>query len=117
MFKNRSVAAFIGLVIAIAYAIYVSAYVADTNTSAGDNTEAAVAGIMTLLALPHMVIVWIGVIFGLLGFLIRKVGFTLAAAILYASAALFFLVWGWMLIPSIVLGFVGYANQKKINKA
>ena len=115
MFKNRSITAFIGLVLAVAYAIYVSSYVAGINTSAAGDSEAIAAGLVTVFALPHMFIVWIGVIFGILGFFLRKVGFTLTAAILYASASVFFLVWGWMLIPSIVLGFVGYVNQKKMN--
>ncbi len=116
MFKNRSITAFIGLVIAFAYALYITSYVVGANAGAGTDGEAVGAALVTLFALPHMLIVWVGVIFGVLGFFMRKVGFTLTAAILYASAALFFLVWGWLLIPSIVLGFIGYADQKKINK-
>lgn len=117
MFKNRSIPAFIGLVLAFAYALYVTSYVFGINASASGDSEAAAAAVVGIFALPHMFIVWIGVIFGLLGFFLRKVGFILTAAILYACAALFFLVWGWMLIPSIVLGFIGYAGQKKMNKA
>lgn len=117
MFKNRSIPAFIGLVLAFGYALYVTSYVAGINSGASDSSEAAAAAVVGLFALPHMLIVWVGVILGTIGFFIRKVGLTLTAAILYACAALFFLVWGWMLIPSIVLGFVGYAGQKKINKA
>jgi hypothetical protein len=116
MFKNRSITAFIGLVLAFGYAILVTSTVIGSNASAATDGEAVGAAIGTFLALPHIIIVWVGVIFGILGFFMRKVGFTLTAAILYASAAIVWLFWGWMLIPSIVLGFIGYADQKKINK-
>ena len=116
MFKNRSITAFIGLVLAIVYALYFSSSLVGANAGAGTDGEAVGAALATLLALPHLLIVWVGVIFGILGFFMRKVGFTLTAAILYASAAVLFLIWGFLLIPSIVLGFIGYADQKKINK-
>lgn len=117
MFKNRSINGFIATVLALAYGIYLVSYWADVNGSATGDSEAVGAAIATMLVLPQMVTVWIGVIFGIIGFFTRKAGFLLTAAILYAAGGLFFLLYIMFLIPSIVLGFVGYVNQKKINKA
>ena len=113
MLKNRNKLAFIGTIIALVYAIYIVTYITGANSGTSSDAEAAGAAIATLLALPHLLITILGVLFGLLGFFLRKAGLTLAAAILYAVAAAFFLIWGWMLIPSIVLGFVAYSQQKK----
>ena len=77
--------------------------------------EAIGAGIATLLVLPHMLVTWLGIIFGLVGFFTRKAGFHLTAAILYAVAAVLFILYALFLVPSIVLGFIGYSVQKKIN--
>lgn len=116
MFKNRSIAGFIATVLAVAYGVYLITYFGGVNANKSGDAEAAGAAIATLLVVPQMILVWIGAIFGLLGFFLRKTGFLLTAAILYAAGGLFFLLYIMFLIPSIVLGFVGYANQKKINK-
>lgn len=115
MFKNRSITGFIGTVIALAYGIYLISYFAQTNAEAGSDAEAVGTAIASMLVLPHLIVTWIGVIFGIIGFFTRKSGFLLTAAILYAGAAALFFLYALFLVPSIVLGFVGYVNQKKIN--
>lgn len=114
MFKNRSVTAFIAIVLALAYAIYCSAYTSTAGQNAGSSAEAAGQVIAALLVIPHLIITWVGVILGIIGFFVRSTGLLLTAAILFACGMFFFLLWGWMLIPSIVLGFIGYVQQKKI---
>ena len=64
-----------------------------------------------------MLVTVLGAIFAIIGFFTRKAGLTLTGAILFAVAAVLFLIYAVFLIPSIIFGFVGYANQKKINKA
>jgi hypothetical protein len=46
------------------------------------------------------------------GFFTRSAGLILTSAILYSVAA-FLNVWGFFLVPSIVLGFVGFSLEKK----
>lgn len=116
MFKNRSKAAFVGAVIGVAYAVYSVVYWAGATSDLGNDAEAFGAAIAAALVLPHMLITVLGAIFAVIGFFTRKAGLTLTAAILFAVAAVLFLLYAAFLIPSIVLGFVGYANQKKINK-
>jgi hypothetical protein len=115
MFKNRSITGFIGTVLALAYGIYLVSYFASINAEAGSDSEAVGSAIASILVLPHIIVVWIGVIFGVIGFFTRKAGFLLTAAILYAGSAALFFLYAVFLIPSIVLGFVGYVQQKKIN--
>jgi ABC-type antimicrobial peptide transport system permease subunit len=117
MLKNRSILTLISLVLAIAYAIYVSTYFAGINAETASDSEAISAGIATLLVLPSVFVLGIGVILGLIGFFIRSTGLQLTAAILYSVAAVLFLLYAFFLVPSIVLGFMGWNQQKKINAA
>lgn len=114
MFKGRSKALFIGTLIATAYGIYIISYFAGTM-SGGSATDQIGGAIATALVTPHMVCTWIGLIFGWLGFFGKKTWAALVSAILYCVAAVLFFLYAFFLIPSIVLGFVGYANQKKLN--
>ena len=116
MFNQRSKASFWATVIAFAYGIYAFTYWAGTNASTEGDAEAIGSAIATILVLPHLLVTWLGIIFGMFGFFARKPGFQLTAAILYAVAALLFFLYAIFLLPSIVLGFIGYTVQKKLNK-
>jgi hypothetical protein len=115
MFEKRSKAAFWATLLALAYGVYAIVYWVGANASTADDAEALGAGIATALVLPHVITTWVGIIFGLIGFFTRGTGFQLTAAILYAVGGVLFIIYIVFLIPSIVLGFVGYSVQKKIN--
>jgi len=115
MLERRSKATFWATLVAVAYGIYAIVYWVGTNTSTTDDAEAIGAGIATVLVLPHLLVTWLGIVFGLIGFFTRKTGFQLTAAILYSVGAVLFIIYAIFLLPSIVLGFVGYSSQKKIN--
>jgi Zn-dependent membrane protease YugP len=118
MFERRSKAAFLAAVLGTAYAIYAILYVTGVTGDAvsGDDAGEAIAGaIFGLLAFPHMIVTAIGAIFALVGFFARKSGLILTGAILFSVAALLLIVWAPFLIPSIILGFIGYSKQKKLN--
>ena len=117
MFENRSKAAFVAALLGAAYEVYSVVYWSGAVGSTSDDAEALGAAIATALVLPHMLVTVLGAIFAVIGFFTRKAGLTLTGAILFSVAALLFLVYAVFLLPSIVLGFVGYANQKKINKS
>jgi cytochrome c oxidase assembly factor CtaG len=119
MFNTRSKAAFLAALFASAYAVYSVLYwggvVGETQTA--DAAEAIGAGLATLLVLPHVILTVLGALFGVIGFFVRSPGLILTSAILYSVAAVLFIVYALFLVPSIVLGFVGYANQKKMKKS
>lgn len=116
MFKGRSKALFFATLIATLYGIYLISYFAGTMTT-GSSTDQLGGAIATALVTPHMVCVWIGIIFGWLAFAIKKPWAGLVSAIMYCVGAVIFLIYAMFLIPSIILGFIGYANQRKISKA
>ena len=115
MFKNRSKLSFIALVLAVAYAIYLMTYMGQANAETSSDAEAVGTGIATLLVLPSLLVLLVGILLGLIGFFNRSAGLHLTAAIIYAAAALFFILYAPFLIPSIILGFIGWSQQKKIN--
>jgi hypothetical protein len=117
MLKNRSVYTLISLVLAIAYTIYILNYFATYSAGTTSDAEAVGAGLAMLLVLPSVFVLGIGVILGLIGFFNRSAGLQLTAAILYSVAGLLFLLYAFFLVPSIVLGFIGWNQQKKINTA
>lgn len=114
MFNKRSKVLFIGTLLASLYVIYLMIYFGGAMNST-DSAEALGGTIATALVTPHMVVIGIGCVFGWIGFFMRKNWGALLAGILYSVGALLFFVYAIFCVPLIILGFVGYAKQKKIN--
>lgn len=115
MFNKRSKVLFVCAALATIYAIYLIVYFGGSMSSS-DASEAIGGAIATALVTPHMLFVSLGAIFSWLGFFLRKPWGALVGAILYCVGAILFLVYAMFCIPIIVLGFVGYAKQKKLVK-
>lgn len=118
VFERRSKAAFFAALLGLAYSIYSIIYWAGVAGQSAASEDAAVAiagGLATILVFPHMLTTVLATIFAIIGFFIRKPGLILTGAILFSVAAVLFLIYAVFLIPSIVLGFVGYSKQKKMN--
>ena len=112
--KKRSIALMVATLLSTAYAIYLFVYFIG-GTAAAEGAEAIGGAIATALVTPHAIMFLIGAVFGWLGVLCKKVWAALVAAILYSVGTLLFLAYAMLGIPLLILGFVGYANQKKIN--
>ena len=113
--KKRSTMLWIATILATAYTVYLFYYfVGGTATASG--TEAVVGAVATALVLPHMILFLVGSVFGWLGLILKKSWGALVAAILYASGTVLFLLYAMFGVPLLIFGFIGYANQKKINK-
>lgn len=80
-----------------------------------EGAEAVGGAIAAALVTPHMIMFLIGAVFGWVGFVGKKSWGALVAAILYSVGTLFFLVYFMFGVPILVLGFVGYSMQKKLN--
>lgn len=113
---KRSKVLIVATVLATLYAVYLICYFMDASTAA-DTSEAVGGMIATALVTPHMAVMLIGAIFGWLGVFLKKTWAALVAAILYAVAAVLFFMYIMFSAPILILGFVGYANQKKINNS
>ena len=72
-------------------------------------------GVASIVLLPHFVSSVFASVLGIIGFFTRNDGFVLAAAILFSIAVAMFVLSGLVLLPIVVLGFIGYANQRRLN--
>lgn len=86
-----------------------------SSTLNADGVEALGGAIATALVTPRIILFLIGAIFGRVGFIAKKSRAALVTAILYSVRTLFFLMYAMFGIPILVLGFVGYSKQKKLN--
>lgn len=116
MFEERIPAAFWAAVLAVAFSVFVWIYGFYMASSAEGVGEALGATLVSLITLPGRITAAVGAILGVVGFFTRSAGLILTSAILYSVAA-FLNVWGFFLVPSIVLGFVGFSLEKKRLKA
>ncbi len=113
--KKRSIMLAIVTLLATAYTVYLFCYfVGGTLSTSG--SEAIGGAIATALVLPHAVMFLIGAVFGWIGYLLKQSWAALVAAILYSVGTLFFLAYFMFGAPLLIMGFIGYANQKKLNK-
>lgn len=113
--RKRSIMLVITTLLSTAYAVYLFCYFIG-GTAAADGTEALSGAIATALVTPHAVMFLVGAVFGWLGFIFKKAWAALVAAILYSVGTVLFIAYAMFGVPILILGFIGYANQKKINK-
>lgn len=114
--RKRSLILLIATVLSTAYAIYLFCYFVG-GTASASGTDVLSGAIATALVTPHAIMFLIGAIFGWLGYLFKMSWSALVAAILYAVGSLLFLAYIMFGAPILIFGFIGYAKQKKINKA
>ncbi|MBO4941467.1 MAG: hypothetical protein J6D15_04620 [Clostridia bacterium] len=112
---KRSKILFIATALATIYTVYLFSFFFGA-TASSEGTEAVGAAIATALVMPHTIVFLIGAVFGWIGYLAKATWAALVAAILYSVATLFFLAYFMFGVPILVLGFVGYGKQKKLNK-
>lgn len=113
--KNRSKMLIAATALATAYAVYLFVYFVGSTANA-EGTEAIGGAIATALVMPHMFMFAVGAVFGWIGVFLKKSWAALVGAILYAVGAVLFFAYFMFSVPLLILGFIGYAKQKKINR-
>jgi len=116
MFRGRSKVLFVATLITTAYVVYLMFHFG-SSMFVDDSAEALGGSIATAMVTPHMLFVGLGGVFSWIGFIFKKSWAALVAAILYCVGAMLFLIYALFLIPSIILGFIGYARQKKFTNS
>lgn len=116
MFKGRSKALFVASLLTTIYVIYLIVHFG-SSIFVEDSAEALGGALATALVIPHIFMLGLGVIFGWVGFFAKKSWAALVAAILYCVGGLLFMLYIMFVIPSIILGFIGYSKQKKLNNS
>ncbi len=114
--KKRSIMLAIVTLLATAYTVYLFCYFVGGTASASGTEEAIGGAIATALIMPHAIMFLIGSVFGWIGWFLKQSWAALVAAILYSVGTLLFMAYFMFGVPLLVMGFIGYANQKRINK-
>ena len=109
-FAQRSKCLFFAGLIGAIYAAFIVSYF---SYASSEDTAGFIA---TALVTPHMVLVVLGAIVLLIGSFAKKTWAALTGSIAMCVGAVLFLMYAAFCLPSIVLGFIGYANQKKLNQ-
>jgi hypothetical protein len=122
MFLNRNKLSFLAHLLATLAGLMVTygylGATAEGLASEDSGTQAGTA-IAAAILLPGVVLTWIGVLLGWLGFFLRVPGLSLTASIVYIVAGIVGIL-GLILaylLPSIILGFMGWAKENKLKKA
>ncbi len=105
---KRSKLLLISAIIGTIYMIYIFSYFIGVNSD-GDASGA----LATMLVAPHMVFVFIALVFNWLGFALKLRWAALAAGILYSVALLSFPAYFMFVIIELVLCYVAFAKMKK----
>ena len=113
--KKRSLLLLITTVLATAYTIYLFVYFGGA-VSGSEGAEQVGAAIASALVMPHGIMMGVGAVFGWLGYALKASWGALVAAILYAVGMVLFIAYAMFALPIMVLGFISYTNQKKLNK-
>lgn len=83
----------------------------------GTSTEVTFLYVILVLLCVHIVTFVLGCLFGWIAFLSKKSGGAKFAATLYLIGTICFPIYLFFGLPITIVGFVGAAKQKKINKA
>jgi hypothetical protein len=114
MFEKRSKLLVLASILGGLYAIYLLTYFFGA-VDESQGAEQIGTGLATALIIPHLVAVIFASVFGFLGFFLRSNGFSLTSGILYCVATILFLIYFMFTTPLIILTFIGYSKQKKMN--
>ena len=111
--KHLSKALLISNILGIAYLIYL--IISYNNLNLENETNAGFYAILFVLVIPHLYLTALGVFLGSLSVILKNHQLALVASLIYLLASVAFLIYAIFLLPTIILGFIGYRNQKKLN--
>ena len=114
--KKGNVFLFISAIIGLAYSIYLIIYFGGAFFSTETAEEAFGNALATALITPHLISVAAAAIFNTVAALADKRWAALVGAILYCVSALLFPLYMFIVIPSVILSFIGFVRFGKQNK-
>ncbi len=113
MLRKTSKVLLFSTALSTAYLIYLLSSFSSLDI---DNENASVFMLILLtLLVPHIITVILAVLLAWVAVFTHKPTIALISTLLYFIAATLFLLYAIFLLPSIILGFIGFFNQKNIN--
>lgn len=115
--KKHSGVLLVGAIIGTFCAIYLVSYLGGSASSVSEASNATALGISLGIAIatPSVVLSCLATVFAWIGYGTRTPGFALTAGILYAVAIAIMAPWFMFNIVQMILCFIGYSSQKKLN--
>ena len=115
MQKKKSRALLISVILSVLWMIFSSVTLSSTLDDGLSGSVGTQIGTLigSVLIMPYIIVAWIGTIFNCVGYFTYRRGFVLTAAILFCVSLVLMFMWGFGLIPSIILSFVAYAKMNK----
>lgn len=110
--KRRSGFLLASWIIGALYFVYVVLYFLGKIGSGASWAENLGYGIAATLAAPHIFLVFLALVFNIIGWAASRSWAALTGGILYSVAGLIFILYCIFVVPSIVLSFVGFAKLR-----
>jgi hypothetical protein len=98
-------------ILTVFYFLMLNASLSKIGTQSADAASIIALGLVSVLVFPHLILVFLGGLFNILGWALNKKGFALTGAILYSVAMVFMIPLFYFLIIQTVLSYVGYATM------
>lgn len=111
--KKTSKLLLISLILGVLYIGYSAVYWSGAINSSTSGAEQVGGGLAIAIVTPHLVVTGLAVIFNALGVFMKKRGFALTGAILYAVALVLFPIYFMFVIIQMILSFIGFAKMEK----
>lgn len=108
--SNRSITLIVSFTLSILFLFYFISNLGATIANQTDSTNALAAGIMSLLLLPFLILMFIGIVLHLVGLITVRRGFVLTAGILYIISGVFNLIFIIPIAIISIITFVAYAQ-------
>ena len=108
--SSRSITLIISFTLSIMFLFYFIINLGATIANQADSTNALAAGIMSLLLLPFLILMFIGIVLHLVGLITVRRGFVLTAGILYIISGVFNLIFIIPIAIISIITFVAYAQ-------
>jgi hypothetical protein len=112
MFKNISKSIIISISLGTAYLIYL--IITYSTIDINEEDAPAFLIIFMTLSLPHLYLTGFACLIGLVAIITKKPALALISALSFFGAAIIFPLYAIFLLPSILFGFIGYRNQKRL---
>jgi hypothetical protein len=109
---NSNKVLFVGTVLSCLYIVYAWINIIGLMGGSSSVEESFGTAIGVAIIFPHLLVGSIGSIFNIFGLIKSKKGFILTSAILYCTSIALCIFWAFLLIPGMVLIWVGFAKFK-----
>lgn len=112
---KRSKLLLISGILSTAYLMYILSYFFGGIFSSSNEVEAVSMGLASILVMPHMLFVGLGVLFNWIGWSMRKRWAALVSGILYTVSIFFMIIYIPFVIIQVILCFIAFSKMKKLS--